>query len=575
MSEPLLGVASQNYSSHEESPPASGEYHAIDGAALSTEAGGAKFGEYVSRAKARASSSLYVLCGLPFHGVMLLCIMFLTFGSYWSYDIPGSIQKELTAWFNDNHVDAQGNSVGPYTNASNTLLYSIYSWPNVILAFIGGFLLDKVTGVRRGSMIFCGLVASGQLVFSLGCQFKVYWLAVLGRFLFGLGGENLTVAQNTFTVRWFDGKRLALAFGLVVAFSRIGTSVNFVVSPLLSNLSAGVPVTVWFGMGMCVISFCMCCLASYFDYWGEKQVEAQRQIYMSTLSQEEATYVLKLDSIAEPVSEATDGSFSSFIKFWVSELKMLTRIPATAWLLFVICAVFYVAILNFYQVASDMMQHTGRHISSDTAGLFMAIPNFVAIVGSPLGGYTVDKMGRALIFIATACLMLIGAHVFFLALGSGWVDFTPIPVMVWLGLTYSLGASCLWPILSFIVEKEALGSAYGMMTSMQNLFLAVAALIIGHLQDWAKTHRPGVLQYTLPIWIFIGCAAVAFVLTLLLIVLDKRRGGKLNASAEERHARLAAEAAAEEASNQAQFGRGSQQEKLNKDMPSDSINGEY
>lgn len=40
-------------------------------------------------------------------------------------------------------------------------------------------------------------------------------------------------------------------------------------------------------------------------------------------------------------------------------------------------AVFYVAILNFYQVASDMMQNTGDMISSDLAGLYMAIPNFV------------------------------------------------------------------------------------------------------------------------------------------------------------------------------------------------------
>jgi MFS family permease len=469
----------------------------------------------------------------------------------------------LTAWFNNGHTDASGKSEGSYTSASNTLLYSIYSWPNVILAFIGGFLIDKVTGVRKGSLIFCGLVALGQLVFSFGCQYKIYWLAVLGRFVFGLGGENLTVAQNTFTVRWFDGKRLALAFGLVVAFSRIGTSVNFVVSPQLANMSAGVPWTVWFGMGMCCISFSMCCMASYFDMWGEKQVESQRQIYMTTLSAEEAAYVLKLDSIAEPVAEANDGSLGAFVKFWVSELKMLTRIPVTAWLLFLICAVFYVAILNFYQVASDMMQNTGRKISSDTAGLIMAIPNFVAIVGSPLGGFTVDKMGRALIFIATACLMLIGAHVFFLALGSGWIDFTPVPVMVWLGCTYSLGASCIWPILSFIVPKEALGSAYGMMTSMQNLFLAIAALVIGKLQDWAK-HRQSddpsnTLQYTLPIWIFIGCASTAFLLTLLLIVLDRARGGKLNASAEERHARLAAEAAAEEENNQAMFGRGSEQ----------------
>ena len=42
-------------------------------------------------------------------------------------------------------------------------------------------------------------------MFCLGIQFKLYYLALVGRFVFGLGGESLTVAQNTYTARWFDG----------------------------------------------------------------------------------------------------------------------------------------------------------------------------------------------------------------------------------------------------------------------------------------------------------------------------------------------------------------------------------
>lgn len=73
-------------SAHYQPSPASstnGGYHAVDAAALATESGTNKFGEYVSRAKARANNTLSVCCGIPFHMVMLVCIMFLTFGSYW------------------------------------------------------------------------------------------------------------------------------------------------------------------------------------------------------------------------------------------------------------------------------------------------------------------------------------------------------------------------------------------------------------------------------------------------------------------------------------------------------------
>ncbi len=90
------------------------------------------------------------------------------------------------------------------------------------------------------------------------------------------------------------------------------------------------------------------------------------------------------------------------------------------------------------------------------------------------------------------------------------------------------------------------------------------------------------LQYTLPIMIFIGCAAIALVLTIVLIFLDRARGGKLNASADERAARLEAEEADTEAKNQAAYGRDSQQVSsspqealLGKQVDSNSVNGSY
>lgn len=36
-----------------------------------------------------------------------------------------------------------------------------------------------------------------------------------------LGGENLAVAQNTYSVNWFKGKELNMVFGLQLSFSRV------------------------------------------------------------------------------------------------------------------------------------------------------------------------------------------------------------------------------------------------------------------------------------------------------------------------------------------------------------------
>ena len=64
--------------------------------------------------------------------------------------------------------------------------------------------------------------------------------------------------------------------------------------------------------------------------------------------------------------------------------RMPKRIPLTAWLLFLITAFFYIAILNFYQVASDMMQNTGKFISSDKAGLYMSVDAAAAATAGQL-----------------------------------------------------------------------------------------------------------------------------------------------------------------------------------------------
>jgi len=210
----------------------------------------------------------------------------------------------------------------------------------------------------------------------------------------------------------------------------------------------------------------------------------------------------------------------------------------------IICLFFYICVLTFYTVASDIMQFTGNKYDADTATLFLSIPNFVSIIMSPTFGFIMDKIGRALTAILIASIMMVGAHVAFLTLAMEWVLFTPVVVMLWLGFAYSLGAASIWPILSVIIDEKFQGTAYGCMTAVQNAGLALFPMVIGYLQDSPSIHGTK-LQYTLPIFIFIGCAAVSIILTVILIGLDRvQNGGRMNASAAVRKQMKEAKAAA-------------------------------
>jgi len=72
-------------------------------------------------------------------------------GNYYIYDNPAALQDIMMSKLKI--------STGQFT-----MFYSLYSWPNVILCFIGGFLIDRVFGVRWGAIIFGGIVTVGQVI---------------------------------------------------------------------------------------------------------------------------------------------------------------------------------------------------------------------------------------------------------------------------------------------------------------------------------------------------------------------------------------------------------------------------
>ena len=102
----------------------------------------------------------------------LIFICLLTFGSYFCYVLPGALQTEFQR---DLKI----------STAQFTLFVSLYSWPNVVLAFFGGLLIDNFLGVSLGAIIFSCMVTTGQILFGYGAYINKVWIMDVGRFVFG------------------------------------------------------------------------------------------------------------------------------------------------------------------------------------------------------------------------------------------------------------------------------------------------------------------------------------------------------------------------------------------------------
>ncbi|XP_059186655.1 major facilitator superfamily domain-containing protein 1 isoform X2 [Centropristis striata] len=423
------------------------------------------------------------------HRVVILIFMcFLGFGSYFCYDNPASLQTQVIQDLNLN-------------TAKFMQLYAWYSWPNVVLCFFGGFLLDRVFGIRLGTVLFSLFVCVGQVIFATGALVDRFWLMQVGRFIFGIGGESLAVAQNTYAVNWFKGKELNLVFGLQLSMARLGSTVNMnIMGWVYSRVSAVVGHPGYTTLGISLMIAAVTCLFSLIC----------------------ALVLGFLDKRAERILHKEQGKTGEVIK-----LTDVKDFPFTLWLIFIICVCYYVAIFPFIGLGQVFFIEK-FNFSPAEARAVNSIVYIISAPASPILGFMVDKTGRNVIWVMIAVSTTLCAHMML-----AFTFWNPWIAMCLLGVSYSLLACALWPMVAFVVPEHQLGTAYGFMQSIQNLGLALIAMAAGAILD-----TRGYLFLEV---FFCVCICIALMAVVMLYFVDYMRGGHLNCPAAGR-ARLQEEA---------------------------------
>lgn len=115
------------------------------------------------------------------------------------------------------------------------LLYSLYSFPNIVLPFFGGILITYLGNRTMYFIVGCFLVI-GQLLFAIGCSQVNMPLMLIGRVIFGIGGETINITQNLMLIKWFKKDELSFPFAITITVSRLGSVLNDVASPQIANV---------------------------------------------------------------------------------------------------------------------------------------------------------------------------------------------------------------------------------------------------------------------------------------------------------------------------------------------------
>ena len=109
----------------------------------------------------------------------------------------------------------------------------------------------------------------------------------MGRFIFGIGGESLAVAQNTYVSNWFDDSELNFIFILQLSVSRIGSTVNFNTMSTIYNLMPTdghnkLGLSLFLATSTCMFSLFCAIFLGIFDKRREKILNKNREVSINS-----------------------------------------------------------------------------------------------------------------------------------------------------------------------------------------------------------------------------------------------------------------------------------------------------
>lgn len=389
---------------------------------------------------------------------ILFFISLALFGNYYVYDsiapVAELLQRELG--FSDTQLGT---------------LNAIYSLPNIVLVLVGGVLADRY-GAAWVSCVTAGLCLAGALVTVLADGFV---MMAAGRLLFGIGAETMIVATMIPLARWFSGRSVAFAMALALAVARVGSySADLSPTWAAAAYAGGWQTPLWIAAAISALGFA------------------------ATLA-----YALA-ERGRTPPDVAARGIDPPFA--W----RDVWRFDRSYWYVVALCVLFYACVFPFRTFSILYLQHASGLPLAEAGQMNSSLP-LAAIVATPLFGLMSDRFGHRAGSLVVGSGLLALAFVLLTTM-----PMAPLTAMLLLGIAFALVPAVLWPAVSFLAEPRRLGTAFGLMTMLQNIGLTLSNLTAGSLNDAAGAGAENPGGYLPMLTFFIALAIVGFVFAVLL-----------------------------------------------------------
>jgi MFS family permease len=414
-------------------------------------------------------------------------------------------------------------------------LNSSYSVAAVLTLLIGGIVIDRI-GTKKALTFFAGLCLLGAVLTAARGRPGVM---IAGRTVLGLGAESMIVAVTTVLAKWFRGKELSFAFGINLTIARLA-SVAADNSPTWAHRAfypqgpAGEPS--WQGPLFIAVGAAVLAVFCSGIYWVlESRAEGRYELGQAG----------SIDKLEFGQSFRVRGlPFGKAVTRIWGALKDFFRFNPSYWFVVGLCFTFYSAIFPFRTFAIDffsnkiLASHPGMTLSEATqqAGFCNSLLPITAMIATPLFGLMVDKVAKRALLMMLGSVLLMPVYLMSAYLPVArtvtfavpWIaawHFTLLHLtfpllflvtMSMMGLSFSLIPAVMWPSVAYVVDPRRLGTAYALMTLIQQIGFFLLNLLIGTANDYSHAGPNNPRGYGLGMWIFSVLGFVGLTFAILL-----------------------------------------------------------
>lgn len=141
-----------------------------------------------------------------------------------------------------------------------------------------------------------------------------------------------------------------------------------------------------------------------------------------------------------------------------------------------------------------------------------------AIFATPIVGLVADRIGRRATLLAFAAALMPLAFVLLATTNYGlWLT------TMLMGISFSVIPAVIWPATAMLVERNRVGTAFGLINMIQSLGLAATNFIAGWLNDLYQAGPENPAGYTPMLSMFAALSLVALCSTVLLLLRERRQ----------------------------------------------------